>query len=220
MKKLVSPEKAISLIRDGSRIMVGGFGLVGCPLTLIDSLVASGVKDLEIISNNLGEPGRGLGLLVRENRVRRGIGSFFTSNPEVAEAKAAGRLEIELVPQGTLSEAIRAGGAGIPAFFTPVGAGTDIGAGKEERRFGSRPCILQESYRADVALIKAHRADILGNLIYSKSARNFNPIMATAAELVIAEVDEIMETGALPPDAIVTPHLFVDLIVLREGEGP
>ncbi|WP_409288220.1 CoA transferase subunit A [Peribacillus sp. SCS-37] len=219
MKKLVSPEKAISRIRDGSRIMVGGFGLVGCPLTLIDFLVSSGVKDLEIISNNLGEPGRGLGLLVRENRIRKGIGSFFTSNPEVAEAKAAGRLEIELVPQGTLSEAIRAGGAGIPAFFTPVGAGTDIAAGKEERKFGSTTCILQESFRADVALVKAHRADTLGNLIYSKSARNFNPIMATAAELVIAEVDEIVEAGILPPDDIVTPHLFVDLMVLREGEG-
>jgi 3-oxoacid CoA-transferase A subunit len=220
MKKLISANEAASLIKDGSRIMVGGFGLVGSPLTLIHSLFLSGVKDLEIISNNLGEPGRGLGVLVRNKRVRKGIGSYFTSNPDVVKAYQMGELEIELIPQGTLSEAIRAGGAGIAGFYTPVGVGTLLAAGKEERVIEEKKYIFQPSLKADFALIKAHKADELGNLVYTKSARNFNPNMATAANMVIAEVDEIVKVGELSPEEIVTPHLYVDYLVLKEVEMP
>ncbi|MBM7691187.1 3-oxoacid CoA-transferase A subunit [Peribacillus deserti] len=217
MKKLITPQEAVTYIKDGCRVMVGGFGLVGCPLTLVDALLDTAVKDLEIISNNLGEPGKGLGALVRQQRVRKGIGSYFTSNPEVAASYHRGELEVELLPQGTLSEAIRAGGAGIAAFYTPVGAGTEIAAGKEERVFSNQKFILQEALKADVALIKACQADELGNLIYTKSARNFNPIMATAAKIVIAEIDEMVPIGELSPEHIVTPHLFVDFLVLKEA---
>ncbi|PLT30558.1 CoA transferase subunit A [Peribacillus deserti] len=217
MTKLITRGEAMNYIKDGCRMMVGGFGLVGCPLTLVETLLATSVTDLEIISNNLGEPGKGLGALVRQGRVRKGIGSYFTSNPDVAAAFNRGELDIELLPQGTLSEAIRAGGAGIPAFYTGVGAGTKIAEGKEERVFSDKRYILQEALRADVALIKARKADELGNLIYSKSARNFNPIMAAAANIVIAEVDEIVPAGGLCPENIVTPHLFVDFLVLKEG---
>ncbi|WP_108669167.1 CoA transferase subunit A [Peribacillus acanthi] len=220
MKKLISPQVAASLITDGSRIMVGGFGLVGSPLTLIHSLFLSGVKDLEIISNNLGEPGRGLGVLVRNKRVKKGIGSYFTSNPDVVKAYQMGELDIELIPQGTLSEAIRAGGAGLGGFYTPVGVGTLIASGKEEKVIENKRYILQPSLKADFALIKAHKADTQGNLVYTKSARNFNPNMATAAKIVIAEVDEIVEVGELSPEEIVTPHLFVDYVVKKEVEMP
>ncbi|WP_163099982.1 CoA transferase subunit A [Peribacillus alkalitolerans] len=220
MKKLISAEAAASMIPDGSRIMVGGFGLVGSPLTLIHSLFLSGVKDLEIISNNLGEPGRGLGILVRNKRVKKGIGSYFTSNPDVVKAYQIGELEIELIPQGTLSEAIRAGGAGIAGFYTPVGVGTLIASGKEEIVIENKKYILQPSLKADFALIKAHKADVHGNLVYTKSARNFNPNMATAAKVVIAEVDEIVGVGELTPEEIVTPHLFVDFVVKKEVEMP
>ena len=196
--------------------MVGGFGLVGCPLTLVRYLDQSGVNDLEIISNNLGEPGKGLGVLVKKGKVKKGIGSYFTSNPDVVEAYLRGELEIELLPQGTLSEAIRAGGAGIPAFYTSVGVGTELTKGKEERVFHHKKYTLQQSLTANFSLIKAHKADKVGNLIYTKSARNFNPLMATAGEVVIVEVDEIVETGELDPEAIITPHLFVDYLVVKE----
>ncbi|WP_026694030.1 CoA transferase subunit A [Peribacillus kribbensis] len=219
MRKLITPEMAMTFIKSGSRIMVGGFGLVGCPLTLVRALSETGIGDLEIISNNLGEPGKGLGVLVREKKVKKGIGSYFTSNPDVTAAYQAGELEIELLPQGTLSEAIRAGGAGIAAFYTPVGAGTKIAAGREERTFADKRHVLQEALKADAAFIKASHCDELGNLVYSKSARNFNPIMATAADLVIAEVDELVEAGEIPPEDIVTPHLFVDYIVLKGERG-
>ena len=218
MNKLISAMEAASMIKDGNRIMVGGFGLVGCPLTILRSLQQSGTAKLEIISNNLGEPGKGLGVLVKEKRVRKGIGSYFTSNPDVVNAFQMGELEIELLPQGTLSEAIRAGGAGIAAFYTPVGAGTEITKGKEEREIEGKKYILQPSLKADIALIKAHKADELGNLVYTKSARNFNPIMATAAKVVIAEVDQIVKIGELSPEEIVTPHLFVDYLVMKEEE--
>ena len=196
--------------------MVGGFGLVGCPLTMVRYLDESGVYDLEIISNNLGEPGKGLGVLVKKGKVKKGIGSYFTSNPDVVEAYLRGELEIELLPQGTLAEAIRAGGAGIPAFYTSVGVGTELTKGKEERVFHNKKYTLQPSLTANFSLIKAHKADKVGNLIYTKSARNFNPLMATAGEVVIAEVDEIVETGDLDPEAIITPHLFVDYLVVKE----
>lgn len=197
--------------------MVGGFGLVGCPLTLVRELSDVALKDLTIISNNLGEPGKGLGVLVLNRQVSKAIGSYFTSNPDVVKAYQNNVIEIELIPQGTLSEAIRAGGAGIGGFYVPTGAGTAIGTGKETKVIGNKTYLFQQALRADVALIKAHKADKLGNLIYRKSARNFNPVMATAADMVIAEVDEIVEIGDLSPEEIITPHLFVDYIT-RSGD--
>ncbi|MEH7331132.1 CoA transferase subunit A [Neobacillus drentensis] len=217
MGKLITCEEAVKKIDSGSRIMVGGFGLVGCPLSLVDALADSEVKDLEIISNNLGEPGRGLGVLVRQKRVKKAIGSYFTSNPEVVKAFQDKELEVEVVPQGTMSEAIRAGGAGLGGFYTPVSVGTKIAENKEERILNGKKYVFQEPIKADFALIKAKKADTLGNLIYNKSARNFNPMMATAADTVIAEVDEIVESGQISPEEIVTPHLYVDFIVLSGG---
>ncbi|WP_066368927.1 CoA transferase subunit A [Neobacillus fumarioli] len=217
MNKLISYEEAVKKIKSGSRIMVGGFGLVGCPLGLVEALAKANVKDLEIISNNLGEPGRGLGMLVRQKQVKKAIGSYFTSNPEVVQAYQEKELEVELIPQGTMSEAIRAGGAGLGGFYTPVSVGTKIAENKEERILNGKKYVLQEPIKADFALIKAKKADQLGNLIYSKSARNFNPIMATAAEVVIAEVEDVVEVGQLSPEEIVTPHLYVDYIVVKGG---
>jgi len=211
---LDDPEEAVSAIRSGDTVMVGGFGLVGAPLTLIDALVeSSDATDLTIVSNNIGEPGRGLGRLLRQGRIRRGISSYFTSNPEAVAAVTEGRLEATLVPQGTFAEAIRAGGAGIAGFYTRVGAGTLLAEGKEERLFDGVPHVLERPIRADVALIHAARADTLGNLWYRRTARNFNPLMATAATTTIAEAREIVDAGALEPESIHTPHLYVDRLV-------
>lgn len=221
--KVMSAREALQPLRDGCTVMVGGFGLAGCPVVLIDALVEIGVKELTIISNNLGEPGRGPGKLLRTGQVRKVIGSYFTTNPEVVQAWKEGRLEVELWPQGSLAEAIRAGGAGIAAFYVPTAAGTELARGLEVREFNGRPHVLVPALRADVALIHAFRADELGNLVYRKTARNFNPIMATAADYVVAEVEELVPVGALDPEAIVTPHLFVDALVVvgppRRGGG-
>jgi 3-oxoacid CoA-transferase A subunit len=198
--------------------MVGGFGLVGKPLEIVNALIANPrATGLTIISNNLGEPGRGLGELLRLGRIRKVIGSFFTSNPEAVAAHAAGDLEVELTPQGTLAEAIRAGGAGIAAFYVRTGAGTQLASGRETRMFDGLPHLLWPALRANVALVRAQRADELGNLVYDKTARNFNPDMATAAELVIAQVDEIVPVGSLDPEAIITPHILIDHLVLTEA---
>ncbi len=186
----------MSAIRSGDTVMVGGFGLVGAPLTLIDALVESSDADeLTIVSNNIGEPGRGLGKLLRQGRIKRGISSYFTSNPEAVAAVNAGEIEATLVPQGTFAEAIRAAGAGIAGFFTPVGAGTLLADGKEERVIDGVPHVLEEPIHADVALVYAARGDELGNLWYRRTARNFNPLMATAARVTIAEVGEIVASG-------------------------
>jgi 3-oxoacid CoA-transferase subunit A/3-oxoadipate CoA-transferase alpha subunit len=212
----VSAEEAVGRIKDGDTVMVGGFGLAGAPLTLLDALAeASAARDLTVISNNIGEPGRGLGLLLRQRRIRKAISSFFTSNPEAVAAANTGAIEHELLPQGTFAEAIRAGGAGLGGFFTPVAAGTVLGEGKEDRVIGGVPHVLERPLRADVALVYAARADALGNLWYRKTARNFNPLMATAAELVIAEAGEIVPVGGIEPETVETPHLYVDLLVER-----
>jgi len=212
-----SPAEAVAHVRPGDTVMVGGFGLVGAPLTLVAALLeAPGARDLTIVSNNLGEPGKGLGRLLLAGRVRKAVGSYFTSNPDVVAAHQAGELEVELLPQGTLSESIRAGGAGIGGFFVRTGAGTLLAEGREERVFDGERYVLQRPLKADVALIRAARADRLGNLVYARTARNFNPDMATAARTVIAEVDEIVEVGELAPEEIVTPHLFVDHVVRAE----
>jgi 3-oxoadipate CoA-transferase alpha subunit len=207
---------AVSHVRSGDTVMVGGFGLVGAPLTLIDALVDhSDATDLTIVSNNIGEPGAGLGRLLRQGRIRRGISSYFTSNPEAVAAVNAGEIEATLLPQGTFAEAIRAGGAGIGGFYTPVGAGTLLAEGKEERLIGGVAHVLEPPLRADVALVYAARGDELGNLWYRRTARNFNPMMATAARLTIAEVGELVPVGELEPEAVATPHLYVDVIVER-----
>lgn len=211
----IAPEEAVAAIRSGDTVMVGGFGLVGAPLTLIDALVeSSDAGELTIVSNNIGEPGRGLGKLLRQGRIKRGVSSYFTSNPEAVAAVNAGAIEATLLPQGTFAEAIRAGGAGIAGFYTPVGAGTVLAEGKEERLFDGVPHVLERPLRADVALVYAARADRLGNLWYRGTARNFNPLMATAARITIAEVGEILPVGAIEPESIHTPHLYVDELVL------
>jgi 3-oxoacid CoA-transferase subunit A/3-oxoadipate CoA-transferase alpha subunit len=218
MVSVCSPAEALARVQPGDTVMVGGFGLVGAPLTLIAALLeADGARDLTVISNNLGEPGRGLGKLLPARRVKKAIGSYFTSNREVVEAHLRGEIEVELLPQGTLAESIRAGGAGIGAFYVRTGAGTLLAEGREERVIDGERYLLQFPLKADVALVRAHKADRLGNLAYLKTARNFNPDMATAAKTVIAEVDEVVEVGELSPEEIATPHLFVDHLVRSEG---
>lgn len=221
MKPIRSAQDAVALVRPGDTVMVGGFGLVGAPLTLIEALVAAEhAKDLTIVSNNLGEPGRGLGALLLEGGVRKAVGSYFTSNPDVVRAHLAGELEVELLPQGTLAEAIRAGGAGIGAFYVRTSAGTLLAEGRETREIDGEEHVLQWPLRADVALVRAEKADRLGNLVYARTARNFNPDMATAARTVVVEVDEIVEVGEIAPGEVATPHLFVDHLVLAETRLP
>lgn len=206
-------QDALSCIQNGRTVMVGGFGLVGAPLTLIDGLTKKDVKDLTIISNNLGESGKGLGILLNQNKIKKAIGSYFTSNRDVGEKYQKGEIELQLLPQGTLAESMRAGGAGLGGYFTTTGVGTQLAEGKEEREINGIKYIFEPAIRADVALIRAYKADRLGNLAYYKTARNFNPVMATAANIVIVEVDEIVEPGELSPEEIITPHLYVDYIV-------
>ncbi|WP_043933240.1 CoA transferase subunit A [Bacillus sp. EB01] len=216
-EKLRSAKDAINWIKQGDRVLVGGFGLCGTPFTLIDMIAESDhARELTIISNNLGEAGKGLGKLLLSKHVKKAVGSYFTSNRDAVKAWKSGELEIELIPQGTLAEAIRAGGAGIAGFYTKTAVGTKLAEGKEERVFDGERFIFVRGIKADVALIKAAKADTLGNLVYSKTARNFNPMMATAANLVIAEVDEIVEAGSLDPEQVVTPHAYVDIVVMNE----
>ncbi len=215
--ELVSAARAVREVRRGHTVMVGGFGLVGAPLTLIEALVASdAARELTVISNNLGEPGKGLGALLLAGGVAHAIGSYFTSNPDVVAAHERGVLDVTLLPQGTLSEAIRSGGAGLGGFYTPTGVGTKLAEGGEEREIDGARYLFQRALRADVALIRARAADELGNLVYDKTARNFNPDMATAGTVVVAEVDEIVEVGAIAPEQVATPHLFVDYLVRAE----
>ncbi|KIL34432.1 succinyl-CoA:3-ketoacid-CoA transferase [Cohnella kolymensis] len=216
-QKLKTAQEAVERIQDGDSLLVGGFGLTGTPFTLIDTITEQDrARNLTIISNNLGEAGKGLGKLLNSGHIRKAVGSYFTSNRDAVQAWSRGELEIELIPQGTLAEAIRAGGAGIAAFYTKTGVGTSLGAGKEERVFCGERHLLVEGIRAKVAIIRAYKADTLGNLVYFKTARNFNPVMATAADLVIAEVDEIVEAGQLEPEQIVTPHSYVDILVIND----
>jgi 3-oxoacid CoA-transferase A subunit len=210
--RITSAGEAIRHVRTGDTVMVGGFGLVGAPLTLLDALVEqSDATDLTIISNNIGEPGKGLGKLLRQGRIRRGISSYFTSNPEAVAAVNAGDIEATLLPQGTFAEAIRAGGAGI----APVGAGTALAEGKEERVIDGVPHVLEAAIRADVALVFAARADTLGNLWYRRTARNFNPLMATAARITVAEASDVVPVGGIDPESVMTPHLYIDELVVQ-----
>lgn len=213
MNKVKNIEEALSVVRNGDTLLVGGFGLVGAPLTLIEGLTELNVRDLTVVSNNLGESGKGLGKLLNQGKIRKAIGSYFTSNRDVGAIYKRGEIELELNPQGTLAERMRAGGAGIPAFYTPTCQGTLLAEGKEEREFDGKCYVMERGLRGNVALIRAHKADTMGNLVYYKTARNFNPVMATAADYVIAEVDEIVEPGELDPEAVVTPHLFVNAVI-------
>jgi 3-oxoacid CoA-transferase A subunit len=200
-------------VRDGMTIMAGGFGLCGIPENLIAALRDLGVKDLTVISNNAGVDDFGLGLLLQTKQIKKMIASYVGENDIFEQQFLSGELEVELTPQGTLAEKIRAGGAGIPAFFTPTGYGTLVAEGKETREINGRWYVLEEALTADIALVKAYKADKAGNLIYRKTARNFNPMMATAAKVTIAEVEEIVEIGDLDPDFIHTPGIYVDMVV-------
>ena len=203
------------VIKDGQTIAVGGFGLCGIPEALIEALRDSGVKDLTCISNNAGVDGFGLGLLLETRQVKKMIASYVGENKEFERQFLSGELEVELTPQGTLAEKLRAGGAGIPAFFTATGVGTQIAEGKEEREFDGRQYILERSLVADVALIKAQKADKAGNLMFNKTARNFNPDVATAGKVTIVEVEQLVETGELDPDQIHLPGIYVHRIVVN-----
>ena len=215
VKKLKPIDEALAMIKTGDRVMISGFGTVGDPKQLVEALSKLKIKDLTVISNDLGSPGIGLGALLSAGMIKKMIGNYYNWNPDVADARNSGKIEVRLVPQGSFAEGIRAAGVGIPAFYTPTGVGTELAKDKEEREFEGRKYMLQEAIKADVALIAAAKADRLGNLVYHKTARNFNPLMAMAADLVIAEVGEIVNEGELNPESIVTPHIFVDVLVQR-----
>jgi 3-oxoacid CoA-transferase subunit A len=205
------------VLRDGMTIMSGGFGLCGIPSVLIAAIRESGVKDLTVISNNAGVDDAGLGLLLVTRQIRKMISSYVGENATFARQYLAGELEIEFNPQGTLAERIRAGGAGIPAFYTATGAGTKIAEGKEVKQFNGRDYIMETGLVADLAIVHAWKADPEGNLVYRMTARNFNPIMATAAKITVAQVEEIVAPGALDPDHIITPGIFVQRMVAVPG---
>ena len=214
--QFLSAESAIKQIPETASIMVGGFGITGVPQYLLQAVIdRKDLRNLTVISNNINKD-TNLNILFEQNRIKKAIGTYFTTNKEVVQAYREGRMEIELLPQGTFSEAIRLGGSGIPAFYTPTSAGTELAKGKEIRDFNGREHVLEHTIFADVSIIKASKADKAGNLIYSKSARNFNPLMAMAADLTIVEVEQIVEIGELDPESIVTPFAFVDIIVKRE----
>jgi 3-oxoacid CoA-transferase subunit A len=214
MNKIVKDAReAIKDIKDGSSIMVGGFGLSGIPENLIEALRESGAKDLTVISNNAGIDGFGLGLLLESRQIRKMISTYVGENKIFERQFLQGLIEVELVPQGTFSERMRAGGAGIPAFFTPTGVGTLVEEGKEKRTFDGREYIMERGLTADYAFVKAWKGDAMGNLVYRKTTRNFNPVMATAGRITIAEVEEIVPVGSLDPDSIHTPGIYVQRIL-------
>ena len=215
MNKVVpSADAAVADIAAGSTIMLGGFGLCGIPENLIAALVRRRITGLHTISNNMGVDGFGMGLMLEAGMIASHIGSYVGENRKLESLVLRGELDLTLVPQGTLAERIRAGGAGIPAFYVPTGLGTIVAEGKETREIDGREYVMEKALHADVALIKAWRGDRYGNLVYRKTARNFNPAMATAARLTIAEVEELVEPGVLDPDLIVTPGIYVNRIVL------
>jgi 3-oxoacid CoA-transferase subunit A len=215
MNKVVpSADAAVADIVSGSTIMLGGFGLCGIPENLIAALVKRRITGLHTISNNMGVDGFGMGLMLEAEMIASHIGSYVGENRKLQSLVLRGELDLTLVPQGTLAERIRAGGAGIPAFYVPTGLGTIVAEGKETREIDGREYVMEKALRADVALIKAWRGDRYGNLVYRKTARNFNPAMATAAKLTIAEVEELVEPGALDPDLIITPGIYVNRVVV------
>jgi 3-oxoacid CoA-transferase subunit A len=216
-KVFANADEAIFDIQDGATLMVGGFGLCGIPENLIAALMRKGIRDLNTISNNMGVDEFGLGMLLHKGQIRSHKGSYVGENRLFEELVIAGKLDLELIPQGTFAERIRAGGAGIPAFFTPTGVGTIVAEGKEVREFDGRQYVMERWLKADFSLIKAWKGDKWGNLIYRKTARNFNPMIATAGNVTIAEVEELVEPGQLPPDHIHTPSVYVQRIFQSSG---
>src|SRR5664279_3047289 len=218
MKKVVnSADEAVADISSGATLMLGGFGLCGIPENLIDAVVRRGITGLHTISNNMGVDGFGMGKMLEAGMIASHIGSYVGENKLLEEKVIRGELDLTLVPQGTLAERIRAGGAGIPGFYTPAGVGTLVAEGKETKSFDGRPYLLERGLTADFALIKAWRGDTAGNLVYRKTARNFNPMMATAAKVTIAEVEELVEPGEIDADHVVTPGIFVQRILQGSG---
>jgi 3-oxoacid CoA-transferase subunit A len=219
MKKVYSSagEALAGVLKDGMTIMSGGFGLCGIPETLIEAVKLTGVKDLTVISNNAGVDGIGLGVLLETGQIKKMISSYVGENKTFANLYLSGKLELEFNPQGTLAERIRAGGAGIPAFFTRTGVGTVVAEGKEVREFNGETFVMEHGLFADVALIHAWKGDAEGNLVYRKTARNFNPMMATAARMTVAEVEHLVEPGQIDGDDIMTPGVFVKRIVHAPG---
>jgi 3-oxoacid CoA-transferase subunit A len=215
-KTFSSAEAALFDLHNGAVVMSGGFGLCGNPENLIHAIHRRGTRNLTVISNNCGVDDKGLGLLLKARQIKKMISSYVGENKEFERQFLSGELEVELCPQGTLAERIRAGGAGIPGFYTPTGYGTQVAEGKETRVLDGLPVVLERALRADFAIVKAHRGDTHGNLVYRKTARNFNPMMATAARVTIAEVEELVGAGELDPDAIHTPGIFVQRILRGE----
>ena len=214
MNKVFSDaDEAIHDIPSGSTLMVGGFGMCGVPVDLIEALKRKGITGLMVISNNAGTDGFGLGLLLETRQIKKMMGSYVGENRLFESLVLRGELELDLIPQGTLAERIRAGGAGIPAFYTPAGVGTVVAEGKECREFNQKKYLLEHGLTADFALVKAWKGDRAGNLIYRKTARNFNPMMATAAKITIAEVEELVEPGELDPNSVVTPGIYVKRMI-------
>ena len=215
-KVVASADEAIRDIPDGATIMIGGFGLCGIPENLIRALVRKGVRNLHTISNNVGVDGLGMGLLLAAGQIRSHIGTYVGENKLLEQMVIEKTIDLELVPQGTFSERIRAGGAGIPAFFTPAGVGTIVAENKEIREFDGRTYVMERALKADFAFVKAWKGDKSGNLVYRKTARNFNPMMAAAAKITIAEVEHLVEAGDLDPDLIHTPSIYVKRILQGE----
>ncbi|HEY0566285.1 MAG TPA: CoA transferase subunit A [Terriglobales bacterium] len=217
-KIYASADDAVADIRDGMTVMIGGFGLCGIPENLISALVRNGARNLTTISNNMGVDNFGNSLLLENGQITKHIGSYVGENRYLERLVLDGKLDLELCPQGTLAERIRAGGAGIPAFFTPTGYGTVIAEGKETREFHGKHYVMERWLRADFALIKAWKSDKWGNLIFRRTARNFNPMMATAARITVVEAEEIVELGELDPDCVAVPSVYVKRIVQAVGE--
>ena len=215
-KVVANADEAIQDLPDGTTLMIGGFGLCGIPENLIRALVRRGTKNLTTISNNVGIDGYGMGLLLAAGQIRRHFGSYVGENRLLEQMVLEKKIDLELVPQGTFSERIRAGGAGIPAFFTPTGVGTLVAENKETREFDGRAYVMERALKADFAFVRAWKGDKWGNLVYRKTARNFNPIMATAAKITIAEVEQLVEVGELGPDLIHTPSIYVQRIFQGE----
>ncbi len=218
-KRIATADEGIRGLKDGATILMGGFGLCGIPEKLIDAVRRAGTKDLTIVSNNAGVDDFGIGLLLQSRQVKKMISTYVGENKLFEQLVLNGELQIELNPQGTLAERLRAGGAGIPAFYTPTGYGTMVAEGKETREFEGRPYVMERGLRGDFAFVKAWKGDRWGNLVYRKTARNFNPMMATAADHVVAEVEEIVELGAIPADQVHTPGIFVNAILQGANYG-
>lgn len=214
MKRIcTSFQEAVADIQDGATLMVGGFGLCGIPENVILALVEKGVKDLTVISNNCGVDDWGLGLLLKNKQIKKMVGSYVGENKEFERQVLSGEIEVELIPQGTLAEKIRAGGAGIPAFYTPAGVGTPIAEGKETRMFNGKEYLLEEALTADFSIVRAWKGDKMGNLVYHKTARNFNPMIAAAGRVTIAEVEHLYEAGELDPNSIHSPSIYVQSLI-------